>query len=110
MTANKGGYSSHLLQSRILKNRFRTRLTAHLVNLSGVASGRIFAIFLSSAVTSVLLVVIADKVHLKRSYRAEYKLTLSELFVERSKKTPSLKSASLSARRFAAYAYFFEVA
>ena len=38
------------------------------------------------------------------------KLTCSELFVERSKKTPSLKSASLSTRRFAAYAYFFEVA
>ena len=59
---------------------------------------------------SVLLVVIADKVHLKRSYRAEFKLTLSELFVEGSKKTPSLKSASLSTRRFAACAYFFEVA
>ena len=44
----------------------------------------------------MLLVVIADKVHLKRSYRAEFKLTLSELFVEGSKKTPSLKSASLS--------------
>ena len=58
----------------------------------------------------MLLIVIADKVHLKRSYRAEFKLTLSELFVERSKKTPSLKSASLSTRRFAAYAYFFEVA
>ena len=58
----------------------------------------------------MLLVVIADKVHLKRSYRAEFKLTLSALFVERSKKTPSLKSASLSTRRFAAYAYFFEVA
>ena len=37
-------------------------------------------------------------------------LTLLELFVERSKKTPSLKSAGLSTRRFAAYAYFFEVA
>ena len=48
----------------------------------------------------------ADKVHLKRSYRAEFKLTRSELFVERSKKTPSLKSVSLSRRRFAAYAYF----
>ena len=58
----------------------------------------------------MLLVVIADKVHLKRSYRAEFKLTLSELFVERSKKTPSLKSASLSVRIFAAFAYFFEVA
>ena len=58
----------------------------------------------------MLLVAIADKVHLKRSYRAEFKLTLSELFVECSKKTPLLKSASLSTRRFAAYAYFFEVA
>ena len=58
----------------------------------------------------MLLVAIADKVHLKRSYRAEFKLTLSELFVERSKKTPLLKSASLSTRRFAAYVYFFEVA
>ena len=58
----------------------------------------------------MLLVVIADKVHLKRSYRAESKITRSELFVERSKKTLSLKSASLSTRRFAAYAYFFEVA
>ena len=46
------------------------------------------------------------KVHLKGSYREEFKLTCSELFVERSKKTPSLKSASLSTRRFAAYAYF----
>ena len=58
---------------------------------------------------SVLLVVIADKVHLKGSHRAEFKLTRSELFVERSKKTP-LKSASLSTSWFAAYAYFFEVA
>ena len=58
----------------------------------------------------MLLVVTADKVHLKRSYRGEFKLTLAELFVERSKKTPSLKSASLSARRFAVNAYFFEVA
>ena len=58
----------------------------------------------------MLLVVIADKVHLKRSYRAEFKLTLSELFVEGTKKTPSLKSASLATRRFAACAYFFEVA
>ena len=58
----------------------------------------------------MLSVVIADKVHLKGSYRAEFKLTRAELFVERSKKTPSLKSASLSTRRFAAYAYFFEVA
>ena len=58
----------------------------------------------------MLLVAIADKVHLKRSYRAEFILTLSELFAERSKKTPLLKSASLSTRRFAAYAYFFEVA
>ena len=55
----------------------------------------------------MLSVVIADKVHLKGSHRAEFKLTRSELFVERSKKTPSLKSASLSTRRFAAYAYFF---
>ena len=54
----------------------------------------------------MLLVVIAEKVDLKRSYRAEFKLTLSALFVERSKKTPSLKSAILSTRRFAAYAYF----
>ena len=38
------------------------------------------------------------------------KLTRSELFVEPSKKTPSLKSTSLSTRRFAAYASFFEVA
>ena len=58
----------------------------------------------------MLLVVIADKVLLKRSYRAEFKLTLPELFVEGSKKTPSLNSASLSTRRFAACAYFFEVA
>ena len=29
------------------------RLTVHLVNLSGVASGRIFAIFVSSAVSAV---------------------------------------------------------
>ena len=59
----------------------------------------------------MLLVVIADKVHLKGSYRAEFKLTCSELFVERSKKTPSLKSVSLSTRRFAAYVYSsFEVA
>ena len=56
----------------------------------------------------MLLVLIAD--NLKGRYRAEFKLALSELFVERSKKTPSLKSASLSTRRFAAYAYFFEVA
>ena len=41
---------------------------------------------------------------------AEYKLTRSELFVEHSKKTPSLKSASFSKRRFAGYAYSFEVA
>ena len=41
---------------------------------------------------------------------AEYKLTRSELFVEHSKKTPSLKSASFSTRRFAGYAYSFEVA
>ena len=54
----------------------------------------------------MLSVVIADKVQLKRIYRAEFKLTCSELFVERSKKTPSLKSVSLSRRRFAAYAYF----
>ena len=47
---------------------------------------------------------------MKRSYRAEFELTLSELFVERSKKTPSLKSASFSTRTFAASAYFFEVA
>ena len=53
----------------------------------------------------MLLVVIADKVYLKGSYRAEFKLTRSELFVERSKKTPWLKSASLSTRRFAAYTY-----
>ena len=58
----------------------------------------------------MLSVVITDKVHLKGSCRAEFKLTRAELFVERSKKTPSLKSASLSTRRFAAYAYFFEVA
>ena len=57
----------------------------------------------------MLLVLFADKVHLKGSYRAEMKLTRSDLFVERSKKAPSLKSASLSTRRFAAYAYFFEV-
>ena len=49
----------------------------------------------------MVLVVIVDKVHLKESYRAE-----SELFVERSKKTPSSKSASLSTRRFAAHACF----
>ena len=36
-----------------IEKRFRTRLTAHSVNLSGVASGRIFAIFLSSAVSAV---------------------------------------------------------
>ena len=35
------------------EKRFRTRLTAHLVHLSGVASGRIFAIFLSSTVSAV---------------------------------------------------------
>ena len=58
----------------------------------------------------MLLVVIADKVHLKENYRAEFKLTLSEPVVDRSKKTPSLKSASLSARWFALYAYIFEVA
>ena len=73
------------------------------MHLSGVASGRIFCIIL------VLSVVIADKVHLKGTYRAEFKLTRAELFVERSKKTPSL-NASLSTHRFAAYAYFFEVA
>ena len=44
--------------------------------------------------------VIADKVHLKGSYRAEFKLRCLELFVERSKKTPSLNSASLSTRIF----------
>ena len=43
---------------------------------------------------------------MKRSYRADFKLTLSELFVEHLKKTPSLNSASLSTRRFAAWAYF----
>ena len=53
----------------------------------------------------VLLVVIADKVHLKGSYRAEFKLRRSELFEERSKKSP-LKSASLSTRRLSAYAFF----
>ena len=58
----------------------------------------------------MLSVEIADKVHLKGSYRAEFKLTRAQLFVERSKKTPSLKSAKLSTRRFAAYACFFEVA
>ena len=51
-----------------------------------------------------------DKIHLKGSYRAEFKFRLSELFVESSKQTLSLKSASLSARRFTAYTYFFEVA
>ena len=55
----------------------------------------------------MLSVVIADKVHLKGTYRAEFNLTHAELFVERSKKTPSLKSASLSTHRFAAHAYFF---
>ena len=44
--------------------------------------------------------------HLKESYRAEFNLTHSELLVERSKKTPTLKPASLSTRRFAALAYF----
>ena len=78
------------------------------MNLSGSRLGEFLQYF--KVLLSVLLVVIADNVHLKRSYRAEFKLTLSELFVERSKKTPSLKFASLSARRFAAYAYFFEVA
>ena len=58
----------------------------------------------------MLSVVIADKIHLKENYRAEFKLRHSELFVERSKKTPSLKSASLSTRRFAACVYLFEVA
>ena len=58
----------------------------------------------------MLSVVIADKAHFKGSYRTEFKLTRSELFVERWKKTPSLKSASLSTRRFDAQAYFFEVA
>ena len=96
-----------LITEQNFEKRFTTGLTVHLVNLSGVASGRIFAIFLSSTVSAI---VISDKVHLKRSYRAEFKLTLSELFVEGSKKTPSLKSASLSTRRFAACAYFFEVA
>ena len=46
----------------------------------------------------MLSVVIADKVHFKGSYTAEFKLTRAELFVERSKKIPSLKSASLSTR------------
>ena len=87
---------------------FRTRLIAHLVNLSGVASGRIFATFLSATVSAVSCS--RRKGTFKRSYRAEFKLTFSELFVERSKKIPSLKSASLSTRRFAACAYFFEVA
>ena len=58
----------------------------------------------------MLLVVIADKVHLKESYRAEFKLTRYELFAERSMQTLSLKSARLSMCRFAAYTYFFEVA
>ena len=53
MTANKDGYSSHLLQSRILKNVLEPDLPPYLVDLSGVASGRIFAIFLSSAVSAV---------------------------------------------------------
>ena len=42
-----------LITEQNFEKRFRTRLTAHLVNLSGVASGRIFAIFLSSAVSAV---------------------------------------------------------
>ena len=101
--ANKGGYSSRITEQNFEK-RFRTRFTAHLVHLSGVASGRILQYFL--VLLSVLPVVIADRVHLKRSYRAEFKFTRTELFVERSKKTSSLKFASLSTRRFAAYAFF----
>ena len=42
-----------IAEQNFSEERFRTRLTAHLVNLSGVASGRIFAIFLSSAVSAV---------------------------------------------------------
>ena len=56
--------------------------------------------------------IITKEVYFKGSYRAEIKLTLSQLFHERSNKTQSLKSASLSRvmSRFAAYAYFFECA
>ena len=61
-----------LIIEQNFEKRLRTRLTVHLVNLSGVASGRIFAIFLS--LLTVLLVVIADKEHLKRSYRAEFNI------------------------------------
>ena len=43
-----------------------------------------------------------------KSKRSAFHLTRA--VVERSKKTPSLKSASLSTRRFAAYAYFFKAA
>ena len=72
------------------------------MHFSEVTSRRIFARFLSC---QLLLVLIADKVHLKGRYGAEFKLTRSELFVERSKRALSLTSAT-----FAPYAYFFEVA
>ena len=39
------------------------------------------------------MVVVADKVHFNGWYWAEFKLTRSELFVERSKKTPSVEKS-----------------
>ena len=80
---SKRDYSSHLLQNKIWKNLLQPDLTPIYCISVGLRLGEFSQYFL--ILLSMLFVEIVVKVHLKGIYRAEIKLTRSDLFVKRRK-------------------------